>query len=101
MIALKYVCRACHCLRGISTVRGDNNLSEPDIAVLSRVSLLQPSPSGDEFLSPRSCTGTDRGPAVIGGVLPVVSPVVKFKIGSIGCRDAGGEPKMSRIKPRN
>jgi len=54
MIALKYVCRACYCLPGISTVRGDYNLSEPDIAVLSRASFLQPSPSGAEFLSPRS-----------------------------------------------
>jgi len=31
-------------------------------------------------------------PAANGGVYPAVMPVVGFKIGTGGCRDAGGEP---------
>jgi hypothetical protein len=78
-----------HIESGISTVQGDNSLSRPGRAAPSRLSFRRPSPSGTELFSPRA---SNRDPGTTGGVLPVVTPVVGFKIGTGGCPDACGEP---------
>jgi len=42
---------------------------------------------------------TYRELVATGGVLPVVTLVVGIKIGTGGCRDAGGEPYISISSP--